>query len=143
MLPYFLDCFGNPASSTHSWGWKAQEAVEEARRKIAALIGASAREIVFTSGATESNNLAIRGCAEIKDGTRNEIVTSAIEHKSVLESCRRLETLGWHVTFVPIGSDGLVELAPARPALTAPKLLASVMRAHEGVATLQPLQALA
>jgi cysteine desulfurase len=143
MLPYFLDCFGNPSSSTHSWGWKAHEAVEEARRKIAALIGASAREIVFTSGATESNNLAIRGCAEIKDGTRNEIVTSAIEHKSVLESCRRLETLGWKVTFVPIDADGVIDLEAARAAITDRTLLVSVMLANNEIGTLQPIMDLA
>jgi cysteine desulfurase len=139
MLPYFLDCFGNPASSTHEWGWKAQEAVEESRRKIAGLIGATAREIVFTSGATESNNLAIRGCTDIKDAGRNEIVTSAIEHKSVLESCKRLETLGWKVTYLPIDANGIVDLAQARAAISERTLLVSVMFANNEIGTLQPL----
>ena len=139
MLPYFLDCFGNPASSTHEWGWKAQEAVEEARRKIAGLIGATAREIVFTSGATESNNLAIRGCAEIKDTGRQEIVTSAIEHKSVLESCKRLEQSGWKVTYLPITREGRVDLAAARDAITDRTLLVSVMFANNEIGTLQPI----
>ncbi|MEX2272734.1 MAG: cysteine desulfurase family protein [Vicinamibacterales bacterium] len=143
MLPYFQDCFGNPASSTHQWGWKAQEAVEEARRKIAGLIGAGTREIIFTSGATESNNLAIRGCAEIKDAGRNEIVTSAIEHKSVLESCKRLETLGWKVTYLPIRSDGIVDLDAARAAITDRTLLVTVMFANNEIGTVQPLPALA
>lgn len=142
MLPYFLDCFGNPASSTHEWGWKAQEAVEEARRKIAALIGATAREIIFTSGATESNNLAIRGCAEIKDSGRNEIVTSAIEHKSVLESCRRVEQAGWKVTVLPITPDGVVDLNAARQAITERTLLVSVMSANNEIGTLQPIDEL-
>ena len=139
MLPFFLDVFGNPASTTHAWGWQAQEAVEEARRKIAGLIGATAREIIFTSGATESNNLAIRGCAEIKDTGRNEIVASAIEHKSVLESCKRLETLGWRVTYLPIHADGLVDLDAARDAITERTLLVSVMAANNEIGTLQPL----
>ncbi len=143
MLPYFLDCFGNPASSTHEWGWKAQEAVEEARRKIAALIGATAREIVFTSGATESNNLAIRGCAEIKETGRRELVTSAIEHKSVLESCRRLEAGGWKVTYLPIGRDGIIDLDAAREAITDRTLLVSVMYANNEIGTVQPLYELA
>lgn len=139
MLPYFLDCFGNPASSTHEWGWKAQEAVEEARRKVAALLGATAREIIFTSGATESNNLAIRGCTDIRHSGRDEIVTSAIEHKSVLESCRRLAHNGWKVTFLPIDRDGLVDLAAAREAITDRTLLVSVMFANNEIGTLQPI----
>jgi len=143
MLPYFLDCFGNPASSTHEWGWKAQEAVEGARRQIASLIGASAREVVFTSGATESNNLAIRGCAEIRDSGRREIVTSAIEHKSVLESCKRLEHAGWKVTYLPIDARGIVDLDAARDAITDRTLLVSVMFANNEIGTLQPLRELA
>src|SRR5688500_7293810 len=139
MMPYFLDCFGNPASSTHEWGWKAGEAVEDARRKIAGLIGATAREIIFTSGATESNNLAIRGCTDIKDSGRNEIVTSAIEHKSVLESCKRLEQAGWKVTFLPIGADGVLDLDAARAAITDRTLLVSVMFANNEIGTLQPI----
>ncbi len=139
MLPYFLDCFGNPASSTHEWGWKAQEAVEDARRKLAGLIGATAREIIFTSGATESNNLAIRGCAEIKDTGRTEIVTSAIEHKSVLESCKRLEHSGWKVTCLPITPDGIIDLTAAQAAITDRTLLVSVMFANNEIGTLQPL----
>ena len=89
MLPYFTDTFGNPASASHAWGWKAQEAVERARRDVAALIGASAREIVFTSGATESNNMAIRGLADAASGTRRHVAVSAIEHKSVLQAVER------------------------------------------------------
>jgi cysteine desulfurase len=151
MLPYFLDCFGNPASSTHQFGWKAQEAVEDARRTLAKLVGATAREIVFTSGATESNSLAIRGCTEIRDSgpstplraSRNEIVTSAIEHKSVLETCRRLEQAGWKVTYLPVGPDGIVDLAAAREAITARTQLVTVMLANNEIGTLQPLAELA
>ena len=143
MLPYFLDCFGNPASSTHQFGWKAQEAVEEARRRVAALIGATAREIIFTSGATESNSLAIRGCTDPPDGGRNEVVTSAIEHKSVLETCRRLEQAGWKVTHLPIGPDGRVDLDAARQAITSRTLLVTVMFANNEIGTLQPIAELA
>jgi len=143
MLPYFLDCFGNPASSTHQFGWKAQEAVEESRRKVAALIGASAREIIFTSGATESNSLAIRGCTDTPGQGRDEIVTSAIEHKSVLEPCRRLEQAGWKVTYLPIGPDGIVDLDAAREAITDRTRLVSVMFANNEIGTLQPIAELA
>ena len=139
MLPYFLETFGNPASTTHEWGWKAQEAVEDARRGIAGLIGATAREIIFTSGATESNNLAIRGCADIPDSGRRGIVTSAIEHKSVLETCKRLEGAGFDVTWLPIGADGIVDLDAAREAITERTLLVSVMLANNEIGTLQPL----
>jgi cysteine desulfurase len=142
MLPYFLDCFGNPASSTHQWGWKAQEAVEDARRKIAGLIGATAREVIFTSGATESNNLAIRGCADIRDSGRTGIVTSAIEHKSVLETCKRLEGAGFDVTYLPIDANGIVDLDAAREAITDRTLLVSVMFANNEIGTLQPLSEL-
>ncbi|HUF23780.1 MAG TPA: cysteine desulfurase family protein [Vicinamibacterales bacterium] len=139
MLPYFLDCFGNPASSTHQFGWKAQEGVEEARRRLAALIGAAAREIIFTSGATESNTLAIRGCTDPPGGGRNEIVTSAIEHKSVLETCRRLAQAGWKVTHLPIAADGRVNLEAAREAITSRTLLVTVMFANNEIGTLQPI----
>ncbi|MBA3949729.1 MAG: cysteine desulfurase [Acidobacteria bacterium] len=139
MLPYFSDSFGNPASTTHEWGWKAGEAVEDARRIIAGLVGATAREIIFTSGATESNNLAIRGCTDIKDSGRTEIVTSAIEHKSVLESCKRLEHAGWKVTFLPITPAGIVDLDAARAAISDRTLLVSVMLANNEIGTLQPL----
>lgn len=143
MLPYFTEAFGNPASSTHQWGWKAQEAVEDARRRLAGLIGATAREIIFTSGATESNNLAIRGCADTREGGRAGIVTSAIEHKSVIETCRRLEGAGFDVTFLPITREGLVDLDAAREAITDRTLLVSVMMANNEIGTLQPIRELA
>src|SRR5436309_15315204 len=103
MLPCFTDVFGNPASSSHAWGWKAQEAVESARRAVATLIGAAPREVVFTSGASESNNFAIFGVADASHAAaRHHVVTSAIEHKSVLEATRRLESMGWRRTVVPV-----------------------------------------
>src|SRR5437764_3535669 len=106
MLPYFTETFGNPASSSHAWGWKAQEAVEAARRDVASLIGAQAREIIFTGGATESNNFAIQGVAARAPETRRHIAISAIEHKSVIESAHRLEAQGWRVTLLPITREG-------------------------------------
>src|SRR5262245_65807124 len=98
MLPYFTEIFGNPASAGHQYGWKAQEAVERARREVASLIGATAREIVFTSGATESNNLAIAGVVQSADPERRHIVVSSIEHKSVLEGAGQFQNDGWRVT---------------------------------------------
>ena len=110
MLPYFTETFGNPASSTHQWGWKAQEAVEQARREVSQLIGASSREIYFTSGATESNNLAMQGACGLADAGRRHMVVSAIEHKSVLEAAERMERRGWRCTVVPVDRGGVIDL---------------------------------
>lgn len=139
MLPYFTECFGNPASSGHQWGWKAQEAVEQARRDVAALIGATAREIVFTSGATESNNLAIQGVAAEAPPERRHVVVSAIEHKSVLEAAARLERSGWRVTVLPVRKDGMIDLEPLDRAVTDDTALVSVMAANNEIGVLQPL----
>lgn len=139
MLPYFSEQFGNPSSSSHAWGWKAQEAVEKARRQVASLLGASAREIVFTSGATESNNFAIRGCAEHAPADRRHIVVSTIEHKSVLQAADRLAVSGWRVTHLPVREDGLVDLEAARTAVTPDTAIVSVMAANNEIGTLQPM----
>jgi cysteine desulfurase len=141
MLPFFTETFGNPASSSHQWGWKAQEAVETARREVAALIGASAREIVFTSGATESNNFAIRGVAETSP--RRHIVVSAIEHKSVLEASGRLRGAGWRVTVVPVERDGRLDVNALREAVTNETALVSVMAANNEIGVIQPLAEIA
>ena len=115
MLPYFSEEFGNPASRQHAYGWKAEEAVENAaRRRSRRLIGASPREIVFTSGATESNNLALKGCADALRARGDHIVTVATEHKSVLDSCKRLEAQGWRVTRLGVERDGLLDLDALR-----------------------------
>jgi cysteine desulfurase len=144
MLPYFTEVFGNPASSSHQWGWKAQEAVEEARRRVAALIGASAREIIFTSGATESNNFAIKGCAASAPEGRRHVVCSAIEHKSVLEGCKGLEKgSDWTVTIVPVGRDGRIDLDALAGVVTDQTHLVSVMAANNEVGVLQPLAEIA
>src|SRR5215210_6891027 len=110
MLPYFKEVFGNAASRNHSFGWEAEEAVEKARKQIATLIGATAKEIVFTSGATESNNLAIKGVAEMYAERGNHIITPATEHKATLDTCKRLEKHGYRVTYLPLKQDGLVDL---------------------------------
>jgi len=139
MLPYFTQHFGNPASASHAWGWKAQEAVEEARREVAALIGAAAREIVFTSGATESNNFAINGVAQLAAPDRRAIVTSAIEHKSVLEASKRLAASGWRVTILPVQPDGRVDLDALRAATTRETALVTIMAANNEIGVVQPL----
>lgn len=139
MLPYFVEHFGNPASSTHQWGWKAQAAVEQARRDVAAVIGASAREVVFTSGATESNNLAIAGAAAVAAPSRRQIVVSAIEHKSVIECAARLGTGGWQVATAPVGRDGRIDLE-ALESLTGPHTaIVSVMAANNEIGVIQPI----
>lgn len=139
MLPYFTEVFGNPASSMHQFGWRAQEAVERARREVASLIGAAAREIVFTSGATESNNLAMAGVAESVEAGRRHVVVSAIEHKSVLEGAARLGARGWRVTELPVATDGLIDLEALREAVTSGTALVSVMAANNEIGVIQPL----
>src|SRR3954470_15783145 len=130
MLPYFTAVFGNPASASHAWGWKAQEAVEGARKDVATLIGASAREIIFTSGATESNNMAIRGLAESAPPDRRHVVVSAIEHKSVLESADRLRHAGWQVSIAPVRPDGRIDLDALSELVTDRTRLVCVMTAN-------------
>jgi cysteine desulfurase len=139
MLPYFTEAFGNPASSSHAFGWKAQEAVERARREVAGLVGASAREIVFTSGATESNNFALRGACDVAPAGRRHLVTSAIEHKSVLEAARCLEKQGWRLTVLPVQADGRLDLDLVRGAVTPETAIVSVMAANNEIGVLQPL----
>ena len=140
MLPYFTEDFGNAASRTHSFGWRAEAAVEDARDSIARLINAeSGKEIVFTSGATESDNIAIKGVAEYYAEKGKHIVTSTIEHKAVLDSCKRLEKEGYQVTYVPAGKDGIVDPDAVANALTDKTILVSVMLANNEVGTIQPI----
>ena len=145
MLPYFTEIFGNPHSTSHPYGWVAAEAIERARGEIAALIGADSREIVFTSGATESNNLAIKGAAHFArahpagERARDRIVTLQTEHKCVLESCKELEREGLGVTYLPVEPNGLVSLSALEAALTERTLLVSVMAAHNEIGVIQPL----
>jgi cysteine desulfurase len=139
MLPYFTERFGNPASRQHAYGWEAQEAVDAARAQVAALIGATAGEIVFTSGATESNNLAIKGAACSLREKGDHLVTVATEHKSVLDSFRRLQSEGWRVTFLGVDREGFISLDELRSALTDKTVLVSVMAANNEIGTIQPL----
>ena len=143
MLPYFTETFGNPASSSHQWGWKAQEAVEQARRDVATLIGATAREIVFTSGATESNNLAITGVAAMAPPDRRHIVVSAIEHKSVLECAKSLGERGWRVTIAPVTRDGRLDLDRLSDSVGPETAIVSVMAANNEIGVLQPMAEIA
>jgi cysteine desulfurase len=140
MLPYFTEKFGNAASRNHAFGWVAEEAVDVARERIAALVNAqSEKEIVFTSGATESNNLAIKGVAEFYKDKGNHIVTTVIEHKAVLDTCKRLEGEGFTVTYLPVGRDGRVSVEELEKALTEKTILVSVMLANNEIGTVQPL----
>ncbi len=139
MLPYFTQKFGNAASRSHRFGWEAEQAVERARGQIAGLIGASPQEIVFTSGATESDNLAIKGAAEAYAGRGDHIVTSAIEHKAVLDACKKLEQRGCRVTWLPVGRDGLVDPGAVRAAIGERTVLVSIMYANNEVGTIQPV----
>ena len=139
MMPFFCEDFGNAASSTHQWGWKAQAAVEAARREVAAIIGGTAREVIFTSGATESNNLALLGVAERTAEDRRHLVVSAIEHKSVLEAAHRLQRRGWTVTEVPVDREGRVRLEALAAVLTPRTALVSIMAANNEIGVLQAL----
>ncbi|TKD02493.1 IscS subfamily cysteine desulfurase [Polyangium fumosum] len=140
MLPYFNARFGNAASRSHVFGWTAEEAVSRSREILAKLVGASnPKEIVFTSGATESNNLAIKGVAELYKEKGNHIVTTVIEHKAVLDTCKRLEKQGYEVTYLPVGKDGRVDPDDVAKAITDKTILVSVMLANNEVGTVQPI----
>ena len=139
MLPFFTERFGNPHSKQHAWGWDARDAADKAREQIAALINASANEITFTSGATESNNLAIKGAVETLRSRGNHIVTIATEHKSVLDVCRQFGTQGFEVTVLGVNADGLIDLDEFRRVLTPATVLVSVMAANNEIGTLQPM----
>ena len=143
MLPYFSEEFGNPASKQHRWGWRANDAVERGRAQVAELIGATAGEIIFTSGATESNNLAIKGSACALRDRGNHLVTVSTEHKSVLDSFKRLAQEGWSVTFLGVGADGLLDLNQVADAVTDKTVLVSVMAANNEIGVLQPLAEIA
>ena len=140
MLPYFNDKFGNAASRSHQFGWTAEEAVGVSREKIAALIGAqNPKEIVFTSGATESDNMAVKGVAQFYKEKGNHIITTVIEHKAILDTCKRLEKEGYQVTYLPVSKEGLVDPDDVQKAITDKTILVSVMLANNEVGTVQPI----
>ena len=139
MLPYFNEKFGNAASRNHAFGWTAEEAVENARAQIARLINATPKEIIFTSGATESDNLAIKGVAEMYREKGNHIITQVIEHKAVLDTCKRLEKEGFEVTYLPVEKDGRINLDDLRRAITPKTILITIMYANNEIGVIQPV----
>ncbi len=142
MLPYFTEKYGNAASRNHAYGWEAEKAVDQARERIAGLVGAGAKEIVFTSGATESDNLAIKGVAEMYREKGNHIITLPTEHKAVLDTCKRLQKHGYEVTYLPVGKDGLLDLDDLRRAISDKTILVTIMAANNEIGVLQPIGAI-
>ena len=143
MLPYFTEQFGNAASRTHLYGWEAQEAVETARHQVADLIGASEKEIVFTSGSTEAINLAIKGIAEVYQHKGKHIITASTEHKAVLDTCQHLEKIGFDITYLTPDSDGMLTAEQVAEAIRADTILVSIMAAHNEIGVVQPFREIA
>jgi hypothetical protein len=140
MMPYMISRYGNPHSRTHSYGWDTEKAVETAREDVASIIGASSKEIIFTSGATESNNLAIKGVARFYKGKKNHVITSQTEHKCVLDSCRALESEGFEVTYLPVQQNGIISLDDLKAAIRPTTVLLSIMGVNNEIGVLQPLK---
>ncbi|PWK77445.1 cysteine desulfurase [Mucilaginibacter oryzae] len=143
MIPYFTQKFGNAASRNHAFGWVAEEAVDYAREQVAKLIGASEKEIIFTSGATESDNLAIKGVFEMYKDKGNHIITAVTEHKAVLDACKHVEKMGGKVTYLPVKEDGLVDLAQLEAAMTPETILVSIMYGNNEIGVIQPVKEIA
>jgi cysteine desulfurase len=139
MLPYFTDVFGNAASRNHEFGWTAEAAAEKGRAQIAKLLGASEKELIFTSGATESDNLALLGVAEMYKDKGNHIITTPIEHKAILDTCHYLETKGFEITYLPVDKYGMVSADQIRQAITPKTILVSVMFANNEIGTVNPI----
>lgn len=139
MLPYFNEKFGNPNSRTHPFGWEAENAVEKARCEIASLINADPKEIIFTSGATESNNLAIKGVANFYKGQKNHIITLSTEHKCILDTCRHIEQDGFEITYLPVKKDGLIDLDQLKAVIKDSTLLVSIMAVNNEIGCIQPI----
>jgi cysteine desulfurase len=139
MMPYLTGIFGNAASRNHSFGWEAEGAVEKAREQVAKLIGATAKEIIFTSGSTESNNLALKGIAEMYRERGNHIITQVTEHKAVLDTCKRLEKSGYRVTYLPVKADGLIDIEDLKRAFDEKTILVSIMFANNEIGVVQPV----
>jgi cysteine desulfurase len=139
MVPFFTQHFGKPASRNHAFGWEAEEAVDEARKHVADLIGATAKEVIFTSGATEANNLAIKGVAEMYREKGNHVITCVTEHKAVIDTCKKLEKQGGRVTYLPVQKDGRIDLDQLRDAITDKTVLITIMAANNEIGVLQPI----
>jgi cysteine desulfurase len=139
MMPYLTTIFGNAASRNHSFGWEAEQGVDKAREQIAKLINAASKEIIFTSGATESNNLAIKGIAEMYKEKGNHIITQVTEHKATLDTCKRLEKYGYRVTYLPVQADGLVDIEDLKRAMDDKTILVSIMFANNEIGVIQPV----
>jgi cysteine desulfurase len=140
MMPYFTEHFGNAASRSHSFGWQAEEAVDYAREQVAKLIGANPKEIIFTSGATESVNLALKGVYETYSSKGNHIITVGTEHKAVLDTCKHIEKLGGEVTYLPVNNEGLIDVKELEAALKPSTILVSIMYANNETGTIQPIK---
>lgn len=142
MLPFMTGLYGNPHSRTHAYGWEAEKAIEQARKHIADLIGADPKEIIFTSGATESNNMSIKGVARFfkKGGKKNHVITCQTEHKCVLDSCRHLQDEGFDVTYLPVGNSGLIDLSQLEKAIRPETCLVSIMTVNNEIGVVQPIE---
>ena len=143
MLPYFNQKFGNAASRNHAFGWVAEEAVDYAREQVAKIIGANEKEIIFTSGATEADNLAIKGVFEMYKDKGNHIITTTTEHKAVLDTCKHIEKLGARVTYLPVQSDGLINLQELEAAMTKETILVAIMYGNNEIGVIQPVKEIA
>ena len=139
MIPYFTEKFGNPHSRSHSYGWESEEAVETARQQVASLINANPKEIIFTSGATESNNMAIKGAAHFYKDKKKHIITCVTEHKCVLDACRHLEQEGFEVTYLPVKKNGLIDIENLKKAIRPETLLVSIMAVNNEIGVIQPI----
>ena len=142
MMPFMVSQYGNPHSRTHSFGWETEAAVEKAREEVASMIGCTAKEIIFTSGATESNNMAIKGVARFYKGKKNHVITTQTEHKCVLDSCRALESEGFDVTYLPVLPNGLVDLQLLKDTIRPDTCVISVMGVNNEIGVIQPLKAI-
>lgn len=140
MMPFMTNQYGNPHSRTHAYGWESEEAVEESRKHIASLIGADAKEIIFTSGATETNNMALKGVAHFYGAKKNHIITTQTEHKCVLDSARRLQEEGFEVTYLPVQRNGLVDLKDLEAALRPTTAIVSIMTVNNEIGVIQPMK---
>lgn len=142
MLPYLTALYGNPHSRTHAYGWETEKAVETARQHIASLIGADARSIIFTSGATESNNMCIKGVAHFYKSKKRHVITTQTEHKCVLDSCRVLQDEGFDVTYLPVQTNGLIDMAELEAAMRPDTALVTIMAVNNEIGVVQPLEAI-